>query len=121
MSACENCTAMPRDELEAKLKNISESVEEIKKILDKIDSRQQDHYEKILKQASDIKYLQKTSEEEKKDVKEKFKEQKDDQKTKFDHLWSEVRRRDKKNMWLTSLLVSIGAIIASIASMFISK
>ena len=101
--------------LEKFFANLDEKIDDIKKTTEKIDIRQSKQYKIQNEQGMEIGYMEKELHQHKIDVKEVFAKNEANAKEKINNLWEEIRRRDKKTMWIISLVVPfISALIAGI-------
>lgn len=96
MTVNEN-NGMSRTELENQFKTIGDYIRDMKKILEKIDERQQKHYTELTEVKKDIEF-----------IKKEIKDNKTDHKEEISILWNELRRRDKKTMWIVGTIISVG-------------
>ena len=96
MTVNEN-NGMSRTELENQFKTIGDYIRDMKKILEKIDERQQKHYTELTEVKKDIEFIKKEIEENKKEHKEEI-----------SILWKELRRGEKKTKWTVGTIISIG-------------
>lgn len=89
-----------RTELELQFSNINESVKDIKKILEKMDNRQQEHFGSLKELNKDIGY-----------IKEEIAKNKTNHEKEISVLWEELNRREKKRMWIVGTIISVAVLI----------
>lgn len=106
----ENFQGMPRAELENQFKNVTESIREMNDLLKKINERQQNHYNDLIKVEKDVEFITK-----------EIGVAKDLHKEEIRTLWNELRRRDKKSMWIIGMIVPVVTVIISLLLGLIPK
>lgn len=106
----EECQGMSRNELEKEFINLNKSIETMSDLLEKIDERQQLHYNDLIKVEKDVEYIAK-----------EIRENKSEQEKEITTLWDELRRRDRKTMWTIGMVVPVVAAIISLVVGFFAK
>lgn len=96
--------------------DLTEKIEDIKTTIKEIKEKQSSQYKKIIEHGLEIKHNKENLDEYKKSEKENLEGIKDDNKDDKDHLWDELRRRDRKVMWIIGLAVPFVSVIIIIIS-----
>lgn len=94
--------------LGSKLEHIDAAIAEMNKNVDIILEKLNQQNGDLIKAEKDIEYL-----------KEEIKENKLEHKEEISILWSELRRRDKKTMWILTTAISAAVLIMAALNLFV--